>query len=348
MSAIKKVIQNRSIQHLLFWGLSFYVLLRIFSYEFPPQKVDYVYTFLFHLSLWCGVYFNLMILIPYLLRKGFYLSYFFSITVTLLLMVMINIWTFKVLSDWLFPGYYFISYYHFGDLIQFSLVYLVISSLLKLSKAWFEVNKKDRVIHELEKQKLSAELQALKHQIDPHFLFNSLNTIYSMNLEDNPQTGDAILQLSDNMRYVLYKANAPEVELSAEFEFIRNYLELQKARLGPGKADIRLEISPRIDQRINIAPLLFLPFIENAFKHGLRRSHEEAYIHIFFRKSHDALVFELHNSKALNTAPEKAEEGGIGLPTARKRLEVLYPAMHELRILDEEEKFSVYLSIDFL
>ncbi len=344
MQILKKVIQNRTVQHLLFWVLSFYVLLRIFAYEFPPQKVDYVYTLLFHGSLGLGVYLNLMILIPRLLRKGYYLAYFGAFTGTLLMMILVNSWTFRYVSDLLFPGYYFISYYQFADLLQFSLVYLVVSGLIKLSKGWFQLSEKDKQIQELEKQKLQAELQALKHQLDPHFLFNSLNTIYSMTLEDTPGAGEAILQLSDNMRYVLYQADAPAIDLASELTFIQNYLALQKARLGDNNVDIQLHLHPNVDTSIQIAPLLFLPFIENAFKHGLRKSHEAPFVHIYFRQKNKRLLFELHNSMGKKGgAGHKA--GGIGLPNARKRLAALYPGQHELKVLSKEKQFSVYLSI---
>lgn len=347
MNLLKKIIRSRWIQHLLLWVLSFYILLRISAYEFPPQKVDYVYTFLFHISIWCGVYVNLFLLIPYLLRRGYYLIYFFAFSATALTMVMINAWTFKVLSNWLFPDYYFISYYQFGDLIQFSLVYLIITSLIKLSKGWFELNNKNRLIRELEKQKINAELQALKHQLDPHFLFNSLNTIYSMSLEEDPKAADAILQLSDNMRYVLYQANTNEIELEAELDFIQNYIHLQKARLGEEKADIQLHIDPQVDKRVKVAPLLFLPFIENAFKHGLKSHEGKRFIHIFFRQKDQQLSFEIRNSSYPTTGTKPSDqEGGIGLANARKRLEVLYPGTHQLEISATGKDFSVYLSLE--
>lgn len=350
MNLIKKIIQSRLVQHLLLWVLSFYILLRISAYEFPPQKVDYVYTLLFHLSIWSGVYVNLFLLIPYLLRRGYYLIYFLAFGTTALMMVLINTWTFKVLSNWLFPDYYFISYYQFGDLIQFSLVYLIITSLIKLSKGWFELNHKNRQIKELEKQKINAELQALKHQLDPHFLFNSLNTIYSMSLEEDPKAPDAILQLSDNMRYVLYQANTDEIELEAELDFIQNYISLQKARLGEEKADIQLHIDDQVDRKVKVAPLLFLPFIENAFKHGLKNKYPQPFVHIFFRQVGQKLLFELHNSHQ-NKKPQEAavaQEGGIGIPNARKRLEVLYPATHQLKIKATDQDFFVYLSLEIL
>ncbi len=350
MKMISQFIQSRWVQHLLLWILSFYILLRISAYEFPPQKVDYVYTFLFHLSIWSGVYVNLFLLIPYLLRRGYYLLYFLAFSATALLMVMINAWTFKVLSNWLFPDYYFISYYQFGDLLQFSLVYLIITSLIKLSKGWFELNKKDHQIRELEKQKINAELQALKHQLDPHFLFNSLNTIYSMSLEEDAGAADAILQLSDNMRYVLYQADAEEIELEAELEFIQNYILLQKARLGENKADIKLEVDKQLDKNLKLAPLLFLPFIENAFKYGLNSKNGQPFVHIFFRQKNQRLIFEIQNSyhqmsSALN---KKEKSGGLGLPNAQKRLEVLYPGTHQLKISSKDEVFSVNLMLDIL
>ncbi len=344
MDVLHKIIQNRAVQHVLFWLLSFYVLLRLFVYEWPPQKVDYVYTFLFHGSLVLGVYLNLRLLIPVLLSKGRYLLYGGAFIGTLSGMILINVWTFKYVADLLFPGYYFISYFQFVDLLQFSLVYLLVSGLIKLSKGWFQLNEKDKKIRELEKQKLHAELQALKHQLDPHFLFNSLNTIYSMILEEKPGAGEVILQLSDNMRYILYKADTSSIELASELEFIQNYLALQKARIGADKVDIQLKVDPGVNTRIQVAPLLFLPFIENAFKHGLRKSHASPFIHIFFQEKNGRLVFEIHNSLG-EKVPADPETGGIGLRNVRKRLEVLYPNQHELRIVKGKTTFSVYLSL---
>lgn len=336
--------RSRLVQHLLFWVLSFYVLLRLFAYEFPPQQVDYVYTFLFHLSLWLGVYLNLMLLIPNFLKKGKYLLYTLCFLLNILLVIGMNEVTFSILSDWIFPDYYFISYYNFYDLLQFALAYLGVSSLLKLSKAWFELNKKDKRIKELEAQKLQIELNGLKHQISPHLLFNNLNAIYGMILDDNPNAGDALLNLSNNMRYVLYQTNVESISLEKEIAFIKDYINLQRLRIPEATCEITFESIEQPDN-FQVVPLLFLPFVENAFKHGVNITRDDNFVHIHLRQAAANLVFKVRNSKKNRTetqAPQK--EGGIGLSNVKNRLEKCYPNQYTLDIHETERIFEIILT----
>ena len=137
-------IQNRVVQHTLFWVLSYYLLLRFFAYEDTLYTVDFVYDFLFHLSLALAVYLNLFLLVPKLLNKQRYLFYILSLALLLLIGIYLNIFTFEYLGDILFPGFYFISYYNFLDIAQFFLIYLILTTLLKLSKAWFKLDKQKK------------------------------------------------------------------------------------------------------------------------------------------------------------------------------------------------------------
>ncbi len=340
----RKLIQNRVLQHALFWSFSFFVLLRMFAYEEEFEKVNLIYTVLFHISLVTVVYINLYILIPRFLKSGRYLTYGLMAILLILLGALLNRFTFNTLADRIFPGYYFISYYRFGEILQFVLAFFAITTLLKLSKGWFLVNAQARQISRLEQEKLNTELQMLKSQLNPHFLFNSLNNLYSLTLEDDPRISEAILQLSGSLRYVLYEAETGKVALEKELEFVRNYVALQTLR---SREDAEIELSlPAHAEDEQIAPLLFLPFIENAFKHGLKGDVKGPYVHLSFELEKNRLTFKIENNFNQNSTDDRNEEkGGLGIANARRRLELLYPGRHQLHIMQKAATFIVTLSI---
>ena len=341
----RRLIRRRLLQHTLFWGLSFYILLRLFAYNLEISRIDYIYTFLFHLSLWFAVYLNLLLAIPRLLRPGHYVWYGLSILLIWVGATAFNLLVFEKLADWIFPGYYFIAYYNFWDIAQFVAAYLLISALLKLSKGWFQLDIQKKKIARLEQQKLKAEMQALKAQIDPHFLLNTLNNLYSLALDQDTRTADLLLRLSQSMRYRLYECAEEEVPLQREIDFMQNYLELQRIRLGK-QPDITWEINGTIAKK-KIAPLLFTPFLENAFKHGLRGGSEKAYLHIELSVNKKKLFFKSENSKPSRANPAVFKKSsGIGLPNIRKRLKLLYPQKHKLDIRETPQTFCVKLNID--
>lgn len=340
----EKILRNRVLQHTLFWGLSFYILLRLFAYNLSISRIDYIYTFLFHLSLWATVYLNILILIPKLLRPGNYQWYALAVLGNAAAGTVLNLFIFNELADRLFPGYYFIAYYNFWDILQFMAVYLSATTLLKLSKGWFQLERQNRKIDRLKKEKLEAEMRALKAQIDPHFLLNTLNNLYSLALDNDARTAELLLRLSQSMRYRLYECGEDLVPLRGEIDFIRNYLELQQLRLGR-QPSIQWQIEGPIEGK-KIAPLLFMPYIENAFKHGLRGAYERAYLNIHLTVQEDSLLLTVENSKPPKRSPKSDQPAGIGLQNTQKRLELLYPDRHELKIIDSAGLFSVRLKID--
>lgn len=337
------LLQNRLLQHLLFWALSFYVLLRLFAYNLTISRIDYVYTLLFHLSLLAVVYVNLLLLIPRLLRPGRYLWFGLSVIAATVAGAGFNLFIFEELADRLFPGYYFIAYYDFRDILQFTVVYLAIATLLKLSKGWFQLDAQRKKINRLEKEKLQAEMRALKAQIDPHFLLNTLNNLYSLALDGDARTAELLLRLSQSMRYRLYECGEDKVSLQGEIDFIRNYLELQQLRLGH-PPNIHWQIEGPVEGK-RIAPLLLMPFIENAFKHGLRGNYDRAFLHIGLWVAGEELQFNVENSKPLRQEDAPARTPGIGLQNTQKRLELLYPDQHQLKITDEPTTFTVNLRL---
>lgn len=338
---VQWLLRNRVLQHILFWSLSFYILVRFFAYEATISRADVVYTILFHLSLLTTVYINLFILIPKFLKQGKYVIYLILLIITLTGGVWLNDATFNYIGDWLFPSYYFISYYEWRDLAQFMLIYLVSTTLLKLSKAWFWVNEAESRLKQLQSEKLDAELNALKAQLDPHFLFNSLNSLYSLALEGDVRTPEAILKLSHNMRYMLYECNAPQVTLIKEIEYLRNYLDLQRLRSQAHHIiNFHTDIS---NPRQPVAPLIFIPFVENAFKHGDRKE-----IDIQLIAKEKTLNFSVRNLKKTEQPELEQTHSGIGLQNIRRRLELLYPNHHLLNIEINNSFFIIHLQIDII
>jgi sensor histidine kinase YesM len=339
---LEEIIRNQFLQHLIFWGVSYVILLRLFAYEEQLYASDYIYSFLFHLSLLLVVYANLRLLIPQFLEKKRYIIFIISLLILFCFGILLNELTFNHLSDWLFPDYYFISYYTYFEIGQFIGSYLVISMLFKFSKAWFEINEKEQLINKLAKEKMESELEGLKAQVQPHFLFNNLNSIYALAIDQDERTPDVILALSDNLRYILYECIQPKVPLSKEIEFIERFLKLQKLRLAEEQA-VQWNIIGNVEHK-TLAPLLFLPFLENAFKHGKASTQHPVKIQLL--AENEKISFSIQNQIRRKDDNLPENEGGIGLSNIKKRLAILYPEKYELKIQeDNNNNFIVHLSI---
>ncbi|MFW5821611.1 MAG: histidine kinase, partial [Bacteroidota bacterium] len=188
---LKRIAGIGILQHIVFWLISFRVVLEIFSSSSDPVKIDYIYTSVFLFTIMIPVYLNLYFFIPRLLSKRKYLLYSLSLLLLIVLFSTFNQLTFNRFIDYFFPGYYFISYYAFFDVVKFFVVFLFLTTLLKLSKAWFFVSETKQKLTEAEKQKIENELMALKSQVNPHFMFNNLNNIYSLSLKNSEKTPEA-------------------------------------------------------------------------------------------------------------------------------------------------------------
>lgn len=192
-----------------------------------------------------------------------------------------------------------------------------------------------------EKEKLNTELLYLKAQINPHFLFNTLNTIYSLALERSNNTANAVIQLSQMMRYVLDDAQKNFVELEKEFAYLQSYIELQKVRFGDS-----LKLNFSLTGNANgkkIAPLILIPFIENSFKHGIN-AEENALIEISLNVHDDVLNLYVSNNKVMSMQPT-GKPGGLGIKNTKARLQLLYAGKHILKITDKEKTFIVSLTL---
>jgi hypothetical protein len=223
----------------------------------------------------------------------------------------------------------------FVNAVERSNVIVWIGVALRFVKLWFE--RKQAAMH--------AELNFLKGQIHPHFLFNTLNNLYSLAINESRQTPEIILGLSNILRYMLYECKAEVVPISRDIGIIKNYTSLEKLRY-EDRLDLTVNINGNYTNQL-IAPLLMLPFIENAFKHGAGETVEGAWITIDIEVTDNHLFFKVANGKP-EYQPEDYDDdfGRVGLANVKKRLLLLYPGKHRLTILNEDEVFIAELLVD--
>ncbi len=203
--------------------------------------------------------------------------------------------------------------------------------------------KKQQLNEQLIKAKAEAEIKLLKGQLQPHFLFNSLNNIYSLALMKSDLTADSILKLTELLDYLVYRASLEKVALSKEVQLLRNYVELEKLRYGE-KLKIEMKLEENIDS-IKISPLLLLPFAENCFKHGGVGTDGIFNITIHLQIENSQLLFQIENSKKTKKRIDNIS-GGIGLKNIQQRLQLLYPNEHELKIDDRNDFYKVRLTLN--
>lgn len=211
-----------------------------------------------------------------------------------------------------------------------------VSTVLQVLRQW---RLTERRALAAEAEKVQAELSFLKAQVNPHFLFNTLNNIYALAISRSEQTPEAILKLSRMLRYITDDAGSDLVPLQSEVDCVNNYIELQKLRLS-SKAEVRFEVKGDTAGK-QIAPLLFMTFVENAFKYGIS-SHQPCFIHIEIITGEERILFLCRNRLL---AKEETERAGIGMGNAVKRLDYLYPGKHSLDINTEDGNFSVSLAL---
>lgn len=218
-----------------------------------------------------------------------------------------------------------------------AILIIVLSLPLVLALQWSKQNSR---IAALEQEKTQTELDLLKQQLNPHFFFNTLNNLYALSLQQSKQTPDSILQLSELMRYVIYKAKEPQVTLPEEIKYLEDYIQLQQMRL---KRTPDIQFTQEIAAGTpSIAPLLLIVLVENAFKHGIEPAAEQAFLHITLRTQGNRLYFQV-----VNSFEQPAErDTGIGLANLQRRLTLLYPGKHRLITAAENHTFKAELELD--
>lgn len=332
------IFKNRWWQHLIFWGVALLILFNIFKGTGSVEKIDVIYTFIFLVPIVVIVYLNLYLAVPGYLRRERYLLY------TLIFIVLLGggaLFLYLLFDRWidlLLPGFYFISYYNVPVLMLYTGSFMVLTTLLKLSRSWF-------MLLRVERMTTTHQLQSLQSQINPHFLLNSLQTIYALSLEKSERSPEVILQLSSILKYTLYETGQPTVELEKEIGMIRDYVEMYRHRVDPERTDIKLVVNGDPGD-LQITPMLLIPFIENSFKHGLLGGHNISFVDIQIDISGQKLQFRVRNSRGATDRVEPEQQKGIGIDNTRQRLELLYPGKHTIDIETKEDTFTINLSIE--
>lgn len=334
--------------HLLFWMLILAVLLwDTFSNNQRPTlyevTVKFGYFAIINLSIF---YINYTLLIPILVKdKKKYGLYMVSIFMLIAIMVVIKTVVASLNSD------FFLTYLNEDsgktDYLELSTYvifaifvsgfFVVVSALLKFAIDWFG---SERIQRDLLSEKRDMELQFLKSQLNPHFLFNSLNNIYSLAYQKSDKTADAILKLSEIMRYMIYESNDSWVSLSKEIDYVQSYIELQKLRFKDGAA-VELTLNGEIDDQ-RVVPLILISFVENAFKHGVANDPSDP-IRINIIANQKILHFSVTNKK---NQYNKDVMGGVGLNNVERRLQLLYPERYKLNIVNSATHYTTELMLD--
>jgi len=334
---------NIVVFNLLLWVFSFIILLFLFSSNTTPDKVDYIYTGNFLATIIIPVSINLYLLIPFFLKKEKYLLFILCFVVNILFFSQLNVWFFNSFIDTLFPNYYFVSYHSNTKLIFIFSTFIIISMLVKLSEDWLYLNKTENNFLRLKNKQIETQLTSLRAQINPHFLFNSLNVIYSLALKNNQKTTDAIVQLSDILRYVIYDTETSKITLEKEIDLLKKYIQFQKFRYDK---IIEVTFSETITAKgFTIYPMLLLPLLENSYKYGIHPSFKSPFINITLTKTKKEFHFFIENQFSSEKSIEKKESFGLGIKNIQQNLELMYPKQHQLSFQKNNDIFTVSLKI---
>ncbi|WP_316738651.1 sensor histidine kinase [Pedobacter aquatilis] len=295
------------------------------------------------LQIACSVLFfyaNYLLLVPYVLKKRNIINYIFSLLGCILLFSPL----YYLMEQIVYPRIGWKSYsldldflFAFFVTLSANFLNIFLGLLLSYLMDWRRVRAEKEVI---EKEQLKTELAFLKSQVNPHYLFNTINDIYALTQQQSEEAPDALLKLSELLRYMLRESDDAYVPLTNEIDYLKNVIDLQK--IGQkGNSHINFKLIGRIEQQ-KIAPLILINFIENAFKHGVFKNHEHP-IEILITIEQQA--FHLHLRNRINIA-KKDRTGGIGLVNVQRRLELIYPNRYELLIDQQTDTFIVDLKID--
>lgn len=336
---------KKTLIHVAFWCV--YASFFLYQITSPGGKdrswSNILKDFGLHMIVMIGIsYTNYFLFLPKLLRDknlGRYLlsflPVFFVVTYILLLGKQM------VLAE-ILPSVKWIYSFRFGLNVFLGALFIVaFVSLLRFVEDWFEMeaNKK-----EMENERLTSELRFLKAQINPHFLFNTLNNLYYLAYKQSPNTTEVIAKLSQMMRYMIYDSNHPRVPLDKEIEYMSNYISLEKMRLND-EVPIRFDVHGSTEG-LMITPLIFITFLENAFKHGVSNTAKDSWVEADIRIENSICTYAVSNRKLSEPSKTVTEKSGIGLQNLKRRLELTYPDRYDLHIDDLPDVYRVKLKLD--
>ncbi|WP_271764908.1 sensor histidine kinase [Aquimarina algiphila] len=356
MNAIKSIydwVIKYKIYHLVFWFAYHFTwwivfkggFIKVFDQISQPSVFISFFSYIIFQAI--GVYFCLYFLIPRYLEKSKYLKYIALVIITIFAMAILILIP-SIFWDLFFP----VKQKNPGGLYSFFLHNTLPSSIgsmtlgmsIKLTKNWLSSQKKQQV---LEKEKLETELKFLKSQFNPHFLFNTINSIFVLINKNTVMATESLAKFSDLLRYQLYECNEHQILLDKELSYLRSFIELEELRQNDNFV-ITADLPNTSSGNLAVAPFLLMPFIENAFKHISQHNNKPNRIEIKVRLEDNQFMFKISNTVAQNekTSRDAVTYGGLGLKNVKRRLELLYPNNYTLELNQENDKYIVVLKLN--
>ncbi|AKD58180.1 sensor histidine kinase [Spirosoma radiotolerans] len=331
--------------HYLWWVVTLGNPVRVFeSLVVLPYALKYSFYVIFQAL---AVYFNLYYLIPRYLEKSQFATYIACLVLTVL-------WATLCIVG----GYYFSAYLSgrtiadlygqsacfntfFSNALPSTVASTTLAMSIKLTKNWIQTRQRQQL---LEKEKLEAELTFLKNQFNPHFLFNTINSIFFLIHKNPDMASESLAKFSGLLRYQLYECNDRHIPLVNEVTYLENFIELEKLRQN-SNVTVRFESPRSISGQWSIAPFILLTFVENAVKHVSKHADKPNWIRVKLALDGQKLHFSVVNSTSPNASSEVIRQGGIGLKNVQRRLDLLYPEQYELTIQHGQHQFEVKLAL---
>lgn len=334
---------RKPLLHIAFWLVyaSFVFYQISFGRREEPDWNRIIPDFSFHITSLLGLsYLNYYFFLPKLLKDqalGAYLLRFLPVLAVCSYLILLGkiaiLRPFVGEESWIYSTKFAVS------VILTSQFIVIFVGLLRFVEDYFRHEAERK---ETENRQLTSELRFLRAQVNPHFLFNTLNNLYYLALNQSPQTPEIIAKLSGMMRYMLHESNHPTVPLNKEIEYMENYIELEKLRLNDD-VPIAFGVDLGADAGARIVPLILITFLENAFKHGISNGGGNSWITVSVQVEGRQMRYEVRNGKVGQTEKTVTEKSGIGLVNVRRRLELSYPNEHELTITEDDTEYAVRL-----
>ncbi|TVQ06941.1 MAG: hypothetical protein EA361_18910 [Bacteroidetes bacterium] len=336
---------NRFLQlklhHLLFWIVYYIVWVQVYR-GFYKNFNDLLLVTLVYAIAHAGMYYcTQYLLIPHFFRKKKIAAFILSFAILLMVSVV-----FMYFSIRLILGKEMLA--NFGEnpypiMAMFGVSNIFMTAVLLSIKAMIDNYRNQRVEEKKEKERLETELQYLRAQVNPHFLFNTINSVYVLIKQDPDKASDTLIKLSDLLRSQLYEFGEEKISIEQELSYLENYIELERMRKG-NKLAFELVKGPGL-QGFKIAPLMLMPFLENCFKHVSAYSGQNNAIRVKLTREKDHFRAQFYNTKEEMAEKQNLLPGGIGLRNVRRRLELLYPNAYSLHIKDLPDSFEVTLTL---
>lgn len=332
--------------HLSFWCV--YLSFHLYQTSMYQRRVDdfnwnkAIMMISLQFSFTCLIaYLGYFFFLPRFLKNKNKILYIAGFLVVFAALITVRVhWQRYLIDGYTHQERYFYSSSMIVQMVAVTLFITIFIGLLRFVRDWFQFEATKK---EVETEKLTSELNFLKAQINPHFLFNTLNNLYYLAYTRSENTTEVIAKLSQVMRYMIHDSNHPRVLLTKEIEYMENYISLERLRLN-NQIPISLDISGNTEQ-VQIAPLILITFLENAFKHGVTNLNAQAWVKIRIDAKPDHLLYSVENSKIEQAMVDNGGKSGIGLANVRRRLDLLYPSQYDLKVEETEGSYYIKLKL---